>query len=132
MKSIAGFCGAVKGNMWEVWSVVDSGGGRGPVYSMRRHSFVRICPLYQIYTKANEYRYGSHTGKVRDGVALYPKDWTLRYTAVKRCRHSDADLRLDILELICPPFVLEMICGETDQVMKKRGNKCFCNGRTLP
>ena len=61
------------------------------------------------------------------GVALHPKGWTLRDTAVKRFRRSDDDFRLDISELILPPFVMEMVCGETDQVMKKRGNECFCS-----
>ena len=41
---------------------------------------------------------------------------------MKRFRRSVADFRLDVSELICPLIVLEMVCGETDQVMKKRGN----------
>lgn len=51
---------------------------------------------------------------------IYPKGYTLRDTAVKRFRRSAADFKLDIPELIRPPYVLEKVCGYLEEYVMER------------
>jgi len=48
-------------------------------------------------------------------AAIHSKGATLRDTAVKRFRRSAADFKLDIPELVRPPFVLEICCGYLEE-----------------
>jgi hypothetical protein len=56
---------------------------------------------------------------------IHPTTWTLRETAIKRFRRSAADFKLDIPELVRPPYVLESVCGYLEEWVMERDRQGY-------
>ncbi|GMI46322.1 hypothetical protein TrCOL_g9561 [Triparma columacea] len=91
-----------------------------------------MCPISEMIQRDKE---SDIKQMERPSDKVFPKHWTLKDTAIKRFRRSAAAYKLDIPELVRPPWVLERTTSFIEEYVMERDRQGFddrCNGTPDP